>query len=97
MGTGKDTAGSPSTTTTGRTRQQPGLACDECRARKLRCDRQRPACSLCQSLGSECVRASTSLPRGPKKGHMRILQSKISTTDHHWIFAIYADLAAQMT
>ena len=77
MKTSKD-APQTSSTPSGRTRQQPGLACDECRARKLRCDRQRPTCSLCESIGVECVRASTSQPRGPKKGHMRILQSKIS-------------------
>ncbi|KAI5241783.1 hypothetical protein E4T42_07910 [Aureobasidium subglaciale] len=77
MKTSKDTPRT-SSTPSGRTRQQPGLACDECRARKLRCDRQRPTCTLCESIGVECVRASTSLPRGPKKGHMRILQSKIN-------------------
>ncbi|THY11162.1 hypothetical protein D6D02_05933 [Aureobasidium pullulans] len=77
MKTSKD-APQTSSTPSGRTRQLPGLACDECRARKLRCDRQRPTCSLCESIGVECVRASTSLPRGPKKGHMRILQSKIN-------------------
>jgi hypothetical protein len=81
MGNSKDTpASSASSAATRQTRQQPGLACNNCRDRKLRCDRQ-PTCGLCQSLGVECVRASSGLPRGPKKGHMRILQTKISKSE----------------
>ncbi|KAI2642652.1 fungal-specific transcription factor domain protein [Xylaria nigripes] len=35
-------------------RQLPGHACEECRRRKLRCDRQRPQCGNCSSSGRIC-------------------------------------------
>ncbi|EOD53046.1 putative fungal specific transcription factor domain protein [Neofusicoccum parvum UCRNP2] len=60
-----------------RSRQQAGLACDECRRRKLRCDRGQPHCGACRESGVVCNRTSTRQPRGPKKGHLRALQSRI--------------------
>ncbi|KAF2996707.1 hypothetical protein E8E13_005551 [Curvularia kusanoi] len=42
-----------------RSRQQPGLACDECRRH------------------TTCVTTTTRQPRGPRKGHLRALQSRI--------------------
>ncbi|KAH8196236.1 hypothetical protein TruAng_009593 [Truncatella angustata] len=35
-------------------RQQPGYACEECRKKKLRCDRKRPQCSACANSGISC-------------------------------------------
>lgn len=67
---------------TGRTPQQsrqlPGLACEECRKRKLRCDRQRPQCRLCNELGIVCELNLARPPRGPKKGYSRNSQAKKS-------------------
>ncbi|EUC44549.1 hypothetical protein COCMIDRAFT_97965 [Bipolaris oryzae ATCC 44560] len=63
--------------TTPRPRQQAGLACDECRRRKLRCDREQPQCGLCRDSGVVCNRTTTKQPRGPKKGHLRALQLRI--------------------
>ncbi|KAF2729918.1 hypothetical protein EJ04DRAFT_587531 [Polyplosphaeria fusca] len=62
---------------TPRPRQQAGLACDECRRRKLRCDREQPQCGICRDSGVVCNRTTTRQPRGPKKGHLRALQSRI--------------------
>ncbi|RMZ66366.1 citrinin biosynthesis transcriptional activator [Pyrenophora seminiperda CCB06] len=65
-----------------RQRQQAGLACDECRRRKLRCDRGQPSCGVCQDSGVTCVTTTTRQPRGPKRGHIRALQSRIVALEH---------------
>ncbi|KAK8023540.1 hypothetical protein PG993_011606 [Apiospora rasikravindrae] len=58
-------------------RQQPGLACQECRRRKLRCDRKTPSCKSCVETGVVCVMPATAPPRGPKRGHLRCLRERI--------------------
>lgn len=60
-----------------RTRQQPGAACDECRRRKLRCDRQKPQCGACQASGVACIVPATKPARGPKRGYLKTLQARI--------------------
>ncbi|KAI1175017.1 hypothetical protein F4777DRAFT_588866 [Nemania sp. FL0916] len=64
-----------------RTRQQPGAACDECRRRKLRCDRQRPRCSTCHLSGIQCVIPVTRPSRGPQRGYLRSLQGRIAALE----------------
>ncbi|KAL3492336.1 fungal-specific transcription factor domain-containing protein [Aspergillus germanicus] len=58
-------------------RQRPGSACEECRRRKVRCDRQRPQCQVCYESGLECKISTTRLPRGPRKGQLRTLRTRI--------------------
>ncbi|KAL4869561.1 hypothetical protein BDV12DRAFT_76062 [Aspergillus spectabilis] len=58
-------------------RQRPGSACEECRRRKVRCDRQRPQCQVCYESGLECKVSTTRLPRGPRKGQLRTLRTRI--------------------
>ncbi|KAK0746899.1 fungal-specific transcription factor domain-containing protein [Schizothecium vesticola] len=58
-------------------RQQPGSACEECRKRKLRCDRQRPSCGTCADAGIACEINNVRLARGPKKGDLKALRSRI--------------------
>lgn len=58
-----------------RARQRP--ACEECRRRKLRCDGKKPRCSTCEHAGTECDINTNRVPRGPKKGYLIALQSKI--------------------
>ncbi|KAL4936318.1 hypothetical protein BDV06DRAFT_216772 [Aspergillus oleicola] len=65
---------------TGR-RQQNALACEECRARKLRCDMGEPQCATCANLGIPCTVNTDRRPRGPRKGHVKILKSRISTLE----------------
>ncbi|KAK3324864.1 hypothetical protein B0H66DRAFT_587751 [Apodospora peruviana] len=67
-----------STTTSSRPRQLPGSACEECRRRKLRCDRVQPQCGACIDSGTNCVMRATNPPRGPKKGHLRALRNQIA-------------------
>ncbi|KAF3771158.1 hypothetical protein M406DRAFT_217911, partial [Cryphonectria parasitica EP155] len=61
-------------------RQQPGTACEECRKRKLRCDRGRPTCGTCFKNGIPCERSTKRLPRGPKKGFLKDLRTHIEPT-----------------
>ncbi|KAJ5335141.1 Transcription factor [Penicillium brevicompactum] len=60
-------------------RQQPGLACEECRKKKLRCDRRRPQCNQCEDSGTACYVNEVRSPRGPKKGHLKALRNRIVT------------------
>ncbi|KAJ5351646.1 hypothetical protein N7452_000620 [Penicillium brevicompactum] len=53
-----------------------GLACEECRRRKLRCDRRQPSCGLCETSGVEC-QITARPPRGPKRGYLKLLQNRI--------------------
>lgn len=59
-------------------RQQPGLACEACRSRKLRCDREQPQCGTCQAASIPCIVDYDRLPRG-RKGSVRTLSSRIGT------------------
>lgn len=60
-----------------RPRQQPGSACEECRRRKLRCDRQQPRCGVCAETGVECHITPLRPPRGPKRGQFKALQNRV--------------------
>lgn len=60
-----------------RARQMLGAACEECRRRKLRCDRQRPRCSVCDESGVRCETSRSTGHRGPKKGYLKDLKSRV--------------------
>ncbi|KAJ5519983.1 transcriptional regulator family: Fungal Specific TF [Penicillium fimorum] len=62
-------------------RQQPGLACEECRKKKLRCDRRQPQCDQCEDSGAVCLVNQIRSPRGPKKGHLKALRNRIATLE----------------
>jgi len=36
-------------------RNRPSLSCSACRRRKIKCEKQRPACANCVRLGDECM------------------------------------------
>ncbi|KAI1364071.1 fungal-specific transcription factor domain-containing protein [Xylaria arbuscula] len=60
-------------------RRRPGGACEECRRRKLRCDRQHPQCGVCAAAGVTCFTTTTRAPRGPKRGYLKAMQARIGT------------------
>ncbi|KAI1085460.1 fungal-specific transcription factor domain-containing protein [Whalleya microplaca] len=62
-------------------RQNPGAACEECRRRKVRCDRQQPSCGLCLASGVQCQVTTPRPPRGPKRGYLKALQARIATLE----------------
>ncbi|CAM1507799.1 Fc.00g046470.m01.CDS01 [Cosmosporella sp. VM-42] len=63
------------------TRQQPGLACEECRKRKARCDRVRPQCGTCAEFMTACVVIDKRPQRGPKKGQLKSLRNRVATLE----------------
>ncbi|THC89926.1 hypothetical protein EYZ11_010608 [Aspergillus tanneri] len=69
------------TTPPPRPRQKPGAACEECRRRKLRCDRRQPQCGLCESSGVECQVITERPSRGPKRGYLKGLQARIAALE----------------
>lgn len=65
-------------------RQRPGLACERCRHRRLKCDGAQPQadggpakCSPCAKNNADCEVDSNRLPRGPKKGYIDSLRSRV--------------------
>ncbi|KAF7532585.1 hypothetical protein G7054_g7813 [Neopestalotiopsis clavispora] len=62
-------------------RQQPGFACEECRRRKARCDRRQPRCSSCIDSGADCVTVMQRPRRGPKKGQLDMMRSRIAVLE----------------
>ncbi|KAK3688668.1 fungal-specific transcription factor domain-containing protein [Podospora appendiculata] len=62
-------------------RQQPGSACEECRKRKLRCDRQKPHCGTCVDAGIECYVSTNRLARGPKRGDLKALRNRVAVLE----------------
>ncbi|CAJ0543797.1 Ff.00g039310.m01.CDS01 [Fusarium sp. VM40] len=60
-------------------RQKSGLACEECRRRKSKCDRGRPVCGGCLESGTECAFVDDRPKRGPKKGQLRALRARVGT------------------
>ncbi|KAF7523299.1 hypothetical protein PCG10_006703 [Penicillium crustosum] len=53
-----------STTYSAQSTHPPGFPCMKCKAKHKRCDRTRPSCQSCQSLGfeAECIYPSVALP-----------------------------------
>ncbi|POS69897.1 all development altered-6 [Diaporthe helianthi] len=69
------------TTQRTRPRQKPGAACEECRRRKLRCDRRQPQCGSCQSTGVPCHTTTVRAARGPKPGYLKDLKARIAALE----------------
>ena len=53
-----------------------GHACEQCRRRKLRCDRSQPKCGLCEASNLECE-ITARPPRGPKRGYLKVLEDRV--------------------
>ncbi|KAL7762902.1 hypothetical protein ACKLNR_006260 [Fusarium oxysporum f. sp. zingiberi] len=58
-------------------RQKVGIACEECRRRKTKCDGEQP-CGLCLEFRVECVFEENRSKRGPKKGQLDALKARIA-------------------
>ncbi|KAI8374930.1 fungal-specific transcription factor domain-containing protein [Choanephora cucurbitarum] len=53
------------------------LACVVCRKKKVRCDGIQPACSRCQSVGACCQYSDPPKKRGPPKGYVEVIESRV--------------------
>lgn len=62
------------------------LACDACRARKVRCDRQDPPCSRCAKVGVTCRYSSRSKPTPSKMDLSRFLITLNNRLSEYWLY-----------
>ena len=74
-----------------RSRQRPGSACEECRRKKLRCDRKKP-CGGCVDSGVVCHVNAARPERGPKKGHLKVLRSRIGICTQTQTFSMHTHI-----
>ncbi|KAI2466199.1 putative Zn(II)2Cys6 transcription factor [Annulohypoxylon bovei var. microspora] len=58
-------------------RPQLRIACEECRRKRIRCDRGIPQCMSCATSGKTCVVRDSCPRRGPKKGYLKTLENMI--------------------
>ncbi|KAK9768497.1 hypothetical protein K7432_000836 [Basidiobolus ranarum] len=63
-------------------RQRVSRACDNCRRKKIRCDGEQPICSNCQSFGTQCTYNDTKKKRGPPKGYIEAIESRLHRMEH---------------
>ncbi|ORY07858.1 hypothetical protein K493DRAFT_403602 [Basidiobolus meristosporus CBS 931.73] len=63
-------------------RQRVSRACDNCRRKKIRCGGEQPVCSNCQSFGMECTYNDTKKKRGPPKGYIEAIESRLHRMEH---------------
>ncbi|KAF4454869.1 fungal specific transcription factor domain [Fusarium albosuccineum] len=56
-------------------------ACEQCRRRKSKCDRIRPLCGSCVRANTTCVFVDERPKRGPKKGQLQALKSKVASLE----------------
>ena len=53
------------------------LACVSCRARKLKCDRVKPACSRCIKVSNECVYPESRRKPTFKRRNVKELEARL--------------------
>src|SRR5687767_14024853 len=53
------------------------LACVSCRARKLKCDRTKPACARCTKVNNECVYPESRRKPTFKRRNVRELEERL--------------------
>ncbi|KAH8595748.1 hypothetical protein B0O99DRAFT_621345 [Bisporella sp. PMI_857] len=56
-------------------------ACNGCRARKQKCDGERPICLRCRSLGQECEWPKAQ-KRGPAKAYTEAVEARLQETEN---------------
>ncbi|RKP35442.1 hypothetical protein BJ085DRAFT_7887, partial [Dimargaris cristalligena] len=59
-------------------RQRVSRACDACRKKKVKCDGVSPICTNCQLLENVCTYKDTAKKRGPPKGYIDAIESKLT-------------------
>lgn len=59
------------------------LACVSCRARKLKCDRTRPACTRCVKVNSECVYPESRRKPTFKRRNVKELEARLAQVEDY--------------
>lgn len=60
-------------------------ACDACRARKVRCDRQDPPCNRCVKMGVACHYSGRAKPTSSRIGMSRFLETLNNRLSECWL------------
>lgn len=60
-------------------------ACDACRARKVRCDRQDPPCNRCVRMGVACHYSGRGKPTNSRIGMSRFLETLNNRLSECWL------------
>ncbi|KAI8869351.1 hypothetical protein GQ42DRAFT_123873, partial [Ramicandelaber brevisporus] len=58
-------------------RQRVTRACDHCRQKKVKCDWNGVICTNCQQLSLKCTFLQTAKKRGPPKGYIEVIESRL--------------------
>ncbi|KXS12244.1 hypothetical protein M427DRAFT_89390, partial [Gonapodya prolifera JEL478] len=56
-------------------------SCDQCRARKHRCDNASPVCSRCTKFQLECTYTRQQRKRGPPKGTRSTVHERLRSLE----------------
>ncbi|CDS06862.1 hypothetical protein LRAMOSA09387 [Lichtheimia ramosa] len=83
---------SSDTGTSGQKRQRVSRACDLCRRKKIKCDGGTPICGNCQAFNLECSYKDMTKKRGPPKGYIEAVESRL-----HKLEAFLRDMAKNDT
>ncbi|KAI9314717.1 fungal-specific transcription factor domain-containing protein [Dichotomocladium elegans] len=67
----------------GSKRQRVSRACDLCRRKKIKCDGGSPICSNCQAFSLECSYKDTTKKRGPPKGYIEAVESRLQKLESY--------------
>ncbi|KAF5018524.1 hypothetical protein F66182_9482, partial [Fusarium sp. NRRL 66182] len=59
------------------------LACVSCRARKLKCDRQKPACARCVKVSNECVYPESRRKPTFKRRNVKELEARLAQVEDY--------------
>ncbi|KAJ1907740.1 hypothetical protein LPJ81_000562 [Coemansia sp. IMI 209127] len=58
-------------------RQRVSRACDKCRRKKVKCDGKHPVCTHCEELGHQCTYLDATKKRGPPKGYIEVIETRL--------------------
>ncbi|KAJ2762658.1 hypothetical protein IWQ57_005745, partial [Coemansia nantahalensis] len=65
----------------GHKRQRISRACDRCRRKKVKCNGLQPTCTHCAAIGATCTYLDTAKKRGPPKGYIDAIESRLHATE----------------
>ncbi|KAJ2700324.1 hypothetical protein H4R19_005478, partial [Coemansia spiralis] len=65
----------------GSKRQRISRACDRCRRKKVKCDGGHPTCAHCAAIDVTCTYLDTAKKRGPPKGYIDAIESRLRAAE----------------
>ncbi|KAJ2746198.1 hypothetical protein GGI20_001553 [Coemansia sp. BCRC 34301] len=75
-------------------RQRVSRACDRCRRKKTKCDAKHPVCSHCLAISASCTYLDATKKRGPPKGYIDIIETRLHKVEELLADLVLSDSAA---